>query len=237
MASLRSIFATMRASLPAASEQRPGFLDVRGLAHERHREVIHVERGGEPHVLAILVRQRLRRQPAAAAVDALVIGHLAAGRHLALDARARHRHDPELDLPVAEDQFVAGLHVLRKVGVRHADRAVRAVMRIERRIERERLALGEHRTPAREALDADLRPLQVAEHGHVLADDRGSPPDAFDATAMIRGLAVREIHADDVGAAANQVLEDARRVRRGTERGDDLGAAKHGGGDGGWGWG
>ncbi len=61
-------------------------------------------------------------------------------------------------------------------------------------------------------------------------DSSGFPttPDAFDTTAVIRGLAVREIHADDVGAAANQVLEDARRVGRGTQRGDDLGAAKHG---------
>ena len=45
-------------------------------------------------------------------------------------------------------------------------------MRIERRVERKRLALREHGAATREPLDADLRSLQVAEHGHVLADCR-----------------------------------------------------------------
>ena len=210
-------------------EQRPGLLDVRCLAHERDREVVHVERGCQPHVLAILVRQRLRRQAAATPVDALVIGDLAAGRHLALDARTRHRHDPELDLPVAEDQFVAGLHVLREVRVRHADCAVGTVVRVERGIERERFAFGQDGTASGKAFDADLRALQVTEHGDVLADDRGNAPHAFDTTAMVCGLAMREIHADDVGAEADQFLEDARGVGRRTQCGDDLGTAKHGG--------
>ena len=134
-------------------EQRPRLLDVRRLAHERHREVIDVELGREPHVLAILVGQRLRRQPAAAPVDALVVRHLAAGGDHALDARAAHRHDPQLDLPVAEDQLVAGLDVLRQVRVGDADAAVGAVVRVERRIERERLALlSTARPPAKRSM-------------------------------------------------------------------------------------
>ena len=104
-----------------------------------------------------------------------MVRELAAGDHAAFDARAVDADDPQLDLAVAEDQFVARLHVGRKVRIGHPDRAVRALVSAEGGIERKRLPLREHRGTAGEALDADLGTLQVAEHRHVLADQRPRP--------------------------------------------------------------
>ncbi len=100
-------------------------------------------------------------------------------------------------------------------------------MRIEAGVERERLALRQHGPPRGEALDADLRPLQVAEHRHVLADRRGRAPHALDATPMVGGLTVREIDPDDVRAAADDVLEHGLGVGGRAEGGDDLGTTQH----------
>ena len=208
-------------------EQGSGFLDVGRLAHERDGEIVDLQRRGQPHVLPVLVGQRLRGQAAAAPIDALVVRELAAGEHAAFDARAFDPDDPQLDLAVAEDQLVARLHVGRKVRIGHADRAVRAFVGAEAGIERKRLPLREHGGTASEALDADLGALQVAEHRHVLADRSRGLPHGLHSLAVIARLAVREIDSDDVGPAADDVLEDAGRVGGRAQGGDDFCATKH----------
>jgi len=75
---------------------------------------------------------------------------------------------------------------------------------------------------------SDLRALQVAEQRDVLAHvARGLARTLHPAQVVARST-MREIHAQDVGAGADDFLEDARRVRGRAERGDDLGpAAQH----------
>ena len=70
--------------------------------------------------------------------------------------------------------------------------------------------------------------LQVAEHRHVLADQRRGLPNRLHSLAVVARLAVREIDADDVGPAADDVLEDAGRVGGRAQGGDDFCATKHG---------
>ena len=120
--------------------------------------------------IAILVGQRAGRQSAALLVDALVVRQLAADHDARVDARPVHGGHVEHDLPVVEQQRVAGAHVVRQVLVGDADAVCGAGLRVERHVERERLAFDQADLALGEALDADLRPLQIAEHRHPLAD-------------------------------------------------------------------
>ena len=73
---------------PGGAQQLARLVHVGAVARKGHRQVIHLERGGDADVLAILVGQRAGRQSAALAVDALVVAELAADQHAGLDARA-----------------------------------------------------------------------------------------------------------------------------------------------------
>ena len=60
------------------AQQCARLVHVSRVARKGDTEVIHMERGGGSHVLAILVGQRAGRQSAALTVDALVVAELAA---------------------------------------------------------------------------------------------------------------------------------------------------------------
>ena len=77
------------------------------------------------------------------------------------------------------------------------------------------------------ALDADLRTLQIAEHGDPLADLLGHLAHHLHALRVRRRLAMREVHAHDVRARAQHLGEHFGVVGRGTERGENLGATEH----------
>ena len=77
-----------------------------------------------------------------------------------------------------------------------------------------------------EALDADLRPLQVTEHGDFATEFRGGGACGRGAGAMIVRLAVREIQTDDIDALGQQVLQHARRIGGRAQRGNDAGATQ-----------
>ena len=156
-----------------------------------------------------------------------MVRELATHGDAAIDAAAVHGLDRELDLAVAEDQGVAGVYIGRQLVVGDADAARRALGRVDGRVERESRAFVEHHAAVREPLDADLRALQVAEYRNVLADPGSRAPNTLDPAPVRLGLSMREVDADDVGAAANDILEDGRVVSGGSERGDDLGATKH----------
>ena len=70
------------------AQQAARLVHVRAVAREGHGQVIHLERGRDADILAILVGERAGRQSAALAVDALVVAELAADQHAGLDARA-----------------------------------------------------------------------------------------------------------------------------------------------------
>ena len=133
-------------------------------------------------VLAILVGQRAGGQAAALAVDALVVAELAADQHAGLDARAVDAQHLQADLPVVEQQHVAGEHVRRQLLVGDPDRSLGAGIDGERGIQGELRAVGELHLAGREAVDADLRALQIAEH----ARRSGRPARAASRTSSIR---------------------------------------------------
>ena len=79
--------------------------------------------------------------------------------------------------------------------------------------------------PSAHLADADLRTGQVDEHADVAAELLGGGADGAQARGELGGAGVGGVEAHDIDARGEQRLEDVGRVGRGTERGDDPGAA------------
>ncbi len=128
---------------------------------------------------------------------------------------------------VVQEQGIAGLHVPRQRFVGDAHDAVRAVRRIEGRVERECLAFDQRRAARGKAFDAHLGPAQVAQDADDTAGPRRGRPCALDAPRVLVEAAVRKIDADQVRAGFDQVLERRLGIGRRSERRHDLGASSH----------
>ncbi len=210
----------------AGCAQQPAcFLDVLGIARERHRHEIEGEPRGRFDVAPILVRQRGRRKPAALLVQPFVIGEPPALLDAATDARARDLLDLEHDEAVVEQQRVARNDVVGEISIRASDGVLVAGIRVHCHVERELIAFDEHHGPGLERLDADLGALEVAHDADMAADLLGHEPNARDARRLIGGRAVREVDAEHVGAREDQLLDDGGVVGGWPQGGDDLGAA------------
>ena len=209
------------------AQQAPCLVHVGAVLRERHGQIIDLERSGNADVLAVLVRERTRRQAAALAVDALVVAELAPHQHFGVYAGSVDRLHLQTDLAVVQEQDVADAHVRGQLLVGDADRLLVARLHGERGVEGELGAVDERDLAALEALHADLRALQVAEHPHVAACPPGGIPDHFHAPGVVRQRAMGEIHADHIDACAHHVADDLGIVRRRPEGGDDLGATQY----------
>ena len=96
------------------AQQLPRHVHVRARFRKRHREKIHLDRGGGADVVHVLGRERRRGQAAAAAVDALVVRQHAAVVHAAVHPVALDPFHLEFDAAVVEQQHVARAHVARQ---------------------------------------------------------------------------------------------------------------------------
>src|SRR5207244_12716073 len=95
------------------AQQRARLVHVGGVARERHRHVIHALLGDELYVLVVTRRHRGRRDAAALTVDPLAIGELAADANTGVERRVADTLDVQHDLPVIEQQGIAGGDVTR----------------------------------------------------------------------------------------------------------------------------
>ena len=187
-------------------------------------EIIHLERRGGADVLAILVGQRARGQAAALAVDALVVAEFAADQHARLDARALDAEDLQADLPIVEQQHIAGEHIRRQLLVRDPHARFGSRVDGERGIQRELRPVGQLHLAGHEAVDADFRALQIAEHADVAARLPRGLAHQIDPAGMIGDRAVREVQAHHIHAGAHDFCEHRRIVRGRTQSRDYLGA-------------
>ena len=132
--------------------------------------------------------------------------------------------DVEHDLPVVEQQRVAGLHVARQVLVGDTDVTDRAGLGIELGIEREGRALEQHDPTFTEALDADLRAAEIEQDADAaIGALRGGAHQRQAAAAVVDG-AVRGIEPHDVDAGVHHLRQHLEIIGRRPDRGDDLGA-------------
>ena len=144
-----------------------------------------------------------------------------------MDLAAFDPFDVEHDQAVVEQQRIAAADVFRQILVVEPDTLL--VAQFDARVEHERGAGAQRDAPALELADPDLRPLQVG-HDRDVAADAAQPPRAHvGALEMVFGRTVREVEAHDVDTGGKHALEHERIARRGAERGNDLGAAWHGG--------
>jgi hypothetical protein len=95
------------------AQQLARFVHVRGVAREGHAEVIHLESRGSADILAILIGQRAGGQAPALTVDALAVAEFAADQHAGVDSRTLDAQDLQADLPVVQQQDIAGEHIRR----------------------------------------------------------------------------------------------------------------------------
>ena len=120
-ASVRSILAISSAAQPAARMSwRAMYMSAALLGKDTRRSPTPMSRGGAD-VVHVLGGERGRGEPAALAVDALVVGQLAADLDDGVDLVADHALHGELEAAVVEQQHVARLHVLGQVLVVEAD--------------------------------------------------------------------------------------------------------------------
>ena len=199
-------------------DERAQLLEIRGRAHERQRQVVGAEIGGEAGVLAVLVRHGRRRHRDVGQVDALAVAEHPAVHDRAGDLGAVDGVDDQLQQPVGQQHAAPDDHVVGQRGVLGRDQpgAARHVARGDD----DALAVVQLDAAAREAPDADLRPAQVGQHG-----DRPAPRRRADGLVRLAvGLvvAVGEVQAEDVRARRDELAEPLHR-RAGRPHGrDDL---------------
>ncbi len=207
------------------AQQLAGFVHVRGVAREGYAEIIHLELRGRADVLAILVGQGAGGQAAALTVDALAVAEFAAHQHARLDARAIDAENLQADLPIVEQQHVTGENVARQFLVGDAHARCSARVHGERGIQRELRPVHQLHLAGHEAVDADFRPLQIAEHAHVAARLLRRLAHQIHSARMIGDRAVREIQAYHVHAGAHDLGKHRRVIGGGPQGGDDFRAS------------
>ena len=134
-------------------------VDVRGVAHERQRDVVGAELEAPAQVGFVLLRQRGHVDGDAGEVDALVVRDRAGDDALGLHLDAVGLEDLDLDLAVVDQQEVAGRHVVRQALEGRADEVLGADDVLGR--DRQDVADLEVVRTGLELAEADLRPLQV----------------------------------------------------------------------------
>ena len=199
--------------------------DVGRRLHEAERHQIDAERQPERQVLAVLERERTRRQRHARGVDALVLAERAAVHHARADGRRRRCPPPPARCgrrrAAADRRRARRGPARRRWSRRGRRRPTKSPVAI---VERIAFPQGQ-RLPAGQTAGADLRPAQVLHDRDVPADaGRGGPGALVGAAVRLVG-AVREVEPHDVDAGGEQRVECGVVVGRRTERGDDLGVS------------
>jgi hypothetical protein len=204
------------------AQQLARHVHVGGALREGDGDEIDADLGGRLDVVHVLAGQRRRGQAAALAVDALVVGQLAADDDAGVDLMAAHAGDLELQAAVVEQQDVAMTDVLGQILVVEAD----ALLVAERAlgVEDEGFAGDQRDLAVLELADADLRPLQVARMPTVrpcLAAAARIPRHAPDGRRPCRARNSSGRHRCRLAPCAREF----GRRGGGAERGNDLGVA------------
>jgi len=207
-------------------QQLAGVVHVGGIARKGHRHIVQVQLGGQLDVAFVLVGQRRRGEPAALAVDALVVGQRAADQYpaaqfVATDTLHLHYHPA-----IVEQQLVADLAVLDQVGIVDTYHLLGTGIARVTDGKTEVIAGGQLDAFLGKAGNADLRALQVAQQSH-MAPGRGSQlADQTRPFAVLIGTAVGEVQACHIQTRMDQGVEGGWGVAGRAEGGDDLAATK-----------
>ena len=183
-----------------------------GRPHERQGDHVDTEPQREPQVVDVLVGQCRDAHRDVRQRDALVVGDRATLDHQALDVVAVDAGDLDGDLAVVDEQPVAGLHLLRQLGVGAGDPVLRT----------EDLVAGDDHGVAGAPLDlrvgepaeADLRALQVGEDADGPSGGLGGLPHQAVRALVVGVAAVAEVQPGDVHTGVDEPPDAVRRLRQ-----------------------
>ena len=209
---------------PARVDPLAQLLDVGGRAHERERDVVGADPEREVEVGLILVGQGWDRQVRAGQVHALAGRDQPAHLDPCDHARTLHRRDPRPHHAVVDQHLAAGRDGLGDTRVGHVQIAGGT---LAGRGEDERVA-GAHRARLADPPDADLRPLQVGDHGERAADQGLGAAHRGERLAVHLVVAVGEVQPGGVHARPRELLDRVRIGRCRPDRAHDLGPARPG---------
>ncbi len=183
----------------------------------------HAQLEREVEVLEILPRQRGNRNRDAREVDALVRGDRPADDDAASGPIRLHLLDAEAHHPVVDQDFVAGTPHL--ADCRGRDRQLAVPPAVLGGDDGDVLARPEHDRSI-EVSDAELGPLQIADDGDRSAGLPFRCTDELRAPRMVVVRPMREVETRRIHPGLDECAYQLRARRCGTDRGDDLRAAR-----------
>ena len=168
-----------------------------------------------------LGRERRDGQHDARRVHTLAVRELAADVDLALDELVALLDDRHAHLAVVDEQRVAKCECREDLRMRQLDACLVAGRIVK--VESEDVSLcDEHGLIVLEGAHAQLRPLQVGEHGDRVAMLRLERANAIDDLLLLFAHAVGEVDAENVDARDEELLHHFLRDRRRPKRRDLL---------------
>jgi hypothetical protein len=185
-------------------DHAPRVEDIRGRPDERQRHVVDLVAEAEGQVVAVLVRERRRRDRAGREVDAFARPQRAARDHLATDILLSDANDFQLHIAIAQEQGVAGLDIYREVRVVDGDLLPGAEDLPRGQGERR---AGFQRDRSRcYFTDPDLQPGEILKYGNWTTESGGDTTNSRDDLEVLGLRAMREIQPRDVHPGPNQSL-------------------------------
>ena len=173
----------------------------------------------------ILFRQGRQAEGDAGQADPLPLSQNPAHHDPTGHVRVGHLLHLQLQKPVVQKEPIARPNILGQVGVGGCDLVFVAVHLTGG--QGEALALPQHRRAAGDGPHPQPRPLQILEHGYLLALLMSQATDEGQASSVGVVVAVREVEAGHVHPGSDHLPHDLLGFRGWAEGADDLGA-RHG---------
>jgi len=126
----------------------------------------------------------------------------------------------EAQLAVVDQQALALAQHTEQFGVRQTGAGIVAGRRVT--VEDKVAGMADHRLPALEGTDPQLRPLQVAEHRDGPSESLFRRAHRRDGFGMGRMIAVAHVDAKGIGTRAQQVADHVRRAAGRPQRRENL---------------
>jgi hypothetical protein len=168
----------------------------------------YAELGSRDDVFLVFRGQGRRRQATALAVDALVVGQLAAVADDAMNLPALDALNVHDDAAVIKQQHIAGTDIIDQFRIIEADPTV--IAQLASGVEDEWLRCFEENLAAGKLADADFRTLQVGHDANRATDVARRLAQCLHAQAVIVGGTVRKVEAHDIDAGSDELRQNFR---------------------------
>ena len=203
-----------------AAHQAARLGNVLGPLHERQRDPVGIVLDRKRKVAAVLFGQRRHGHDRIGHVHALAVRDHAADFGRAQDFVVVGADHAKAQLAIIDQQALALLQDAEQFGMRQAHARFVAGFRIA--VEREVARMANHRTAFLECADAQLWPLQVAQHRYRATNPLFQRADRGNGFGVGGVIAMAHVHAESIGPGAEQLFKHFGRAAGRAHRGKDL---------------